>query len=282
MKGSGMILCRNDLIIGQHILSQPLTFRLILSTLIVHLNHQKRRIKVVKKRFLGRTHISPMFVGDLCEIRIIRRNVDVLNGPTHEDFGDEWYRGEVSEMGDARLSPQPVRAFFADDRIDGHSNKGVQKLTHKEPPFEYEVRPLYRMQGVTTHRNFHVGDTCIIEIGNFATDPARLMNPGLPTLEILRLFPAESFKGIWRGRVIQVSESIFETAGVMCRPIAVIFDDPRIVEKSQLVKDWYGHEPPVKYQVHPEDARIKAMMLATKGLRLLGKTVKDLRTNLGI
>jgi hypothetical protein len=138
------------------------------------------------------------------------------------------------------------------------------------------------MQGVTTHGNFHVGDICVIEIGNFDTDPKLILNQSLSPLEIFRLFPATSFKGIWRGRVIQVSESMFETEGVMCRPIAVIFDDPRIIENSPWVKDWNGHEPPVKYQVHPEDVRIKAMMLATKGLRFLGKTVKDLRTNLGV
>ncbi|HAU65956.1 TPA: hypothetical protein DCW61_01270 [Candidatus Uhrbacteria bacterium] len=237
---------------------------------------------MAKVKFLGRTHMSHMSVGDFCRIKIIRRNVDVLKGPTYEDFNDEWYRGEVSEMGNARLFPQPIRAFFADDRIDGHKNEGVQKLSHKEPPFEYEVRPLYRMQGVTTHGNFHVDDICIIKIGDFDTDPKLLLNDGLPALEILRLFPAESFKGIWRGRVIQVSESMFKTEGVMCHPIAVVFDDPRIVESSQLVKDWCGHEPPVKYQVDPEDVRIKTVILATKGLKFLGKTVKDLRTNLGI
>ncbi|MBI2473113.1 hypothetical protein HYV70_00970 [Candidatus Uhrbacteria bacterium] len=238
---------------------------------------------MAKARFLGRTNISKMSVGGMCEIRIIRRNVDVLSGPTYDDFGgDTWYRGEVSEMGDARLSPQPIRAFFTDDRIDGHKNEGVRKLSHKEPPFEYEVRPLYRMQGVTTHGNFHVGDVCLIEIGSFDTDPTLCLNQNLPTWEILRLFPAGSFKGIWRGRVIQVSEAMFENAGVMCRPIAVVLDDPRILESSQHLKDWHGHEPPVKYEVHPETAMTKAALLASKGIGLIKRTVNDLRTNLGV
>ncbi len=237
---------------------------------------------MVKTRFLGRTPISNMYVGDLCEMRIIRRNVDILRGPTYEDFGEEWYRGEVSEMGDNSLSPQPVRAFFADDRIDRHSNEGVRRLTHKEPPFEYEVRPLYRMQGLTTHADFRVGDVCVIQIGDFDMDPTLCLNHGLPAFEILRLFPADSFKGFWRGRVIQVSESMFEIGGIMCHPIAVVLDDARLLQQSQLVKDWNGHEPPVKYTVHPDNTLTKATLLATHGLKFLGKRVRDIKNELGL
>ena len=232
-----------------------------------------------KNRFLGRTSVSDMSVGQMCQIRIRRKNIDILSGPTYEDFGEEWYRGEVSEMGDSRLSPQPVRAFFADERIEEHKEKKIRNLAGQEPPFEYEVRPLYRMQGLTTYGEFCVGDICVIYIGDFDIHPTLCLNHGMPTFEILRLFPAESFKGFWRGRVIQVSTSLYETDGMMCHPIAVVLEDVQLLKHPPSIKDWYGHEPPVKYHVHPQDVRTRATMLGRQGLNLLMEKIRDVKKN---
>ncbi len=205
-----------------------------------------------KKPPLGRTHVPHMAPRELCLIRVLPNGAkDVIEGLSPQDF-DGWRRGIVDIVDPYGDPPFHIRARFRDARIVGSSDPKVRACNGKEPPFPYEVRPRWRFQGLTQAEGFDVGDTCLIQIGDFADEDQLCDNREMTVREVRKIFPT-ALRGLWRGRVIQVSSQEVEIGDEIAYPIAVVLEDPRIAEhEDPVVRAWAGFEPPVRYNAHPK------------------------------
>lgn len=222
-----------------------------------------------KKRFKGITYTPNMGVGDLCEIRIIQKqNTDLIGGPGQiapSDFSG-WYPGEVTATDTTQELPRGVSAVFSCTTITIRDGIEVESLG-KDPPFRYEVRPLYRMLGTTDEvAPFQEGDLCIIEIGDFMQYAGLCQNPGLKVHAVRRIFPGE-LQGFWRGRILQVGH---KEEGSLDYPIAAVIEDPTLQgNRSAKIRRWNNVEPPVRYTVRHQTINNRASML-------LRRTWKDI------
>ena len=249
---------------------------------------------MTRNRWRGTTHVEYMGPGDLCFIRVLGTDgsMDVIRGPSPEDF-EGWYKGRVDAVEVRDSPPLSICAHFTDKRLKESDDRGMRALKGKEPPFAYEVRPRWRLQGLTGDNTLTVGEACVIQIADFDVDDALCENPGLNVDSIRRLFPT-TLKGIWHGRIIQMTTSGYEVDGGRIYPVAAVIDDRRIAEhENARVRLWAGKEPPVRYNVYPEDFSTRSARTVDQGLRdvkrwwggvrvAVAKEWEELRKDLGL
>lgn len=222
----------------------------------------------------GYTHVPGIGRNDLCLIRVVNGQTDHIGpGLSPSDF-DGWYPGRVTQIGPTTELPQRVRAVFSTRRITQHPNLRMRILDNQEPPFAYEVRPLYRLQGITKHNGFEVGSPCVIHIGNFVEDDELCENPGLKPANIRRMVPPD-LRGLWHGRVIQITGAYTQGDETFYRIAAAIEDNAITLHDLDTVRRWAGVEPPMRYVVWPNNMATAIAASATQGWNDFRRAARD-------
>jgi hypothetical protein len=219
----------------------------------------------LNEKLRGNALMTGMRISQMVEVQVCTLGTtDVIRGPSPQDFGNTWYRARLTGIG----TNGRVRAKFADPRITKHEDQGVSHFDDRQPPFRYMVRPLIRFMGTTGHISLQVGEPCVILIDDFRGKPETCANSPLGRDEILRLCP-EELRGLWRGRVVQVSLPFEGPDGRMCSVSAVLNDDNLRESGDELVRYWDGKELPFSHQVWPSGALSDGVAALSQGWRTL-------------
>ncbi len=216
----------------------------------------------------GECHVPQMAPRDLCLIEVLRNDRCQVIGPISPDDFEGNFKGVVRAVNPAG-STYGVTAAFADPRITQHRRQRIAVFDDREPPFPYRVTPRYRMQGMTTHDAFELGDACLILIGTFPTDGALCKNPGMSPEEI-RLCCPPSLMGTWKGRIIQPMRTGYPLGASTYYSVAAVLDDERLSDHADSrVSDWMGLEPPMRYQVWKDDLTAHSALAIADGWNAL-------------
>ncbi|PJA45420.1 hypothetical protein CO174_03280 [Candidatus Uhrbacteria bacterium CG_4_9_14_3_um_filter_50_9] len=210
-------------------------------------------------RYRGTTTVPHMAPGELCFIQVRQTGmVDVIRGPSPEDFGEQLYKGIVCAI-DYSTDPVRVHAVFADPCVTKHANRAVAQLDARQPPFAYMVTPRYRMQGISSFESFSLGDRCLVRIVDWDDRPETLANHGMTPDEIRQILPRELI-GIWKARIIFATSTGHEVEGSRLYTVAAVIDDERIrTHENPDVRGWTGLEVPVRYTVWRATAMNQAL-----------------------
>lgn len=189
-------------------------------------------------------HMSP---GDLCIITVTTRSsCDSLGRIGPEDFVGE-FKGVVEAVD---YDNRRIKAKFTDPRLTKNRDLAIRRFDDKEPPYEYRVRPRYRIQGLSMQTGFELGQRCVVQIGHFDENPRLCENPGMTPEEVLECFPIEMV-GLWEAKIIFASTKGVDMDGTIYYPVAVLLVDDRLANhENEEVRHWHGLEPPVRYNVY--------------------------------